>query len=69
MKNKEMRKPCDIKIINFLYFCRVTHYRILGFKHKRIEAFYNTGTTKGIRIAYAVLGVFERDVSPKDLKL
>ncbi len=45
---------------------------ILGFKHKRIEAFYNTGTTKGVRTAHAgklkrILGVLEVTVSPKDL--
>ncbi len=42
---------------------------ILGFKHKRIEAFYNTDTTKAIRPPHAVLGALEEDVSPKDLKL
>ncbi len=47
---------------------------ILGFKHKRIEAFYNTDTTKGIKTAHAekiksILGDLEGDVSPKDLKL
>ncbi len=52
---------------------------ILRFKHKRIEAFcntgttnYNTGTTKGVRTAHAqklkrILGALEVDVSPKDL--
>ncbi|WP_375626531.1 hypothetical protein [Bartonella sp. PS17NMGDW] len=45
---------------------------ILGFKHKRIEAFCNTGTTKGVRTAHAqklkrILGALEVDVSPKDL--
>ncbi|CDO49704.1 hypothetical protein [Bartonella tribocorum] len=53
----------------FFVSCRVTRYRILGFKHKRIEAFYNTGTTKGIRAAHADLGALEGDVAPKDLKL
>ncbi len=45
---------------------------ILGFKYKRIESCYNTGTTKGIRTAHAqklkrILGVFEVAISPKDL--
>ncbi len=45
---------------------------ILGFKPKRIEAFYNTGTTKGVRTAHAqklkcILGVLEGAISPNDL--
>ncbi|WP_375615840.1 hypothetical protein [Bartonella sp. AP58NXGY] len=47
---------------------------MLGFKHKRIEAFYNTGATEGIRTAHAqklkrILSALEVDVSPKDFEL
>ncbi len=45
---------------------------ILGFKPKRIEAFYNTVTTKGVRTTHAgklkpILGALEIAVSPSDL--
>ncbi len=44
---------------------------LLRFKHKRIEACYNTGTTKGFRTAHAqklkrILGAFEVAISPND---
>ncbi|WP_375702832.1 MULTISPECIES: hypothetical protein [unclassified Bartonella] len=49
-------------------------FTILRFKHKRIEAFYNTGTTEGIRTTHAqklkrILSALEGDVSPKDFEL
>ncbi|GAA4666685.1 type II toxin-antitoxin system RelE/ParE family toxin [Bartonella pachyuromydis] len=45
---------------------------ILGFKHKGLEAFYKSGTTKGIRISHAqklkrILGALEVAISPNDL--
>ncbi len=60
-------------------FCILERYTlyscmILRFKHKRIEAFYNTGTTEGIRTAHTqklkrILSALEVDVSPKDFEL
>ncbi|WP_156851395.1 type II toxin-antitoxin system RelE/ParE family toxin [Bartonella refiksaydamii] len=45
---------------------------ILGFKHKGLEAFYKTGTSKGIRVAHTqklkrILGALEVAMSPNDL--
>ncbi|MCZ2159159.1 type II toxin-antitoxin system RelE/ParE family toxin [Bartonella sp. 220] len=45
---------------------------ILGFKHKGLEAFYNTGTTKGIQSAHTqklrrILGALDVAISPNDL--
>ncbi|MCL6230273.1 type II toxin-antitoxin system RelE/ParE family toxin [Bartonella bilalgolemii] len=45
---------------------------IIGFKHKGLEDFYNTGTTKGIQTVHAqklrrILGALEVAISPDDL--
>ncbi|WP_375640091.1 MULTISPECIES: type II toxin-antitoxin system RelE/ParE family toxin [unclassified Bartonella] len=45
---------------------------ILGFKHKGLEAFYNTGITKGIQSAHTqklrrILGALDVAISPNDL--
>lgn len=45
---------------------------ITGFRHKGLEAFYRTGTTKGIQAAHAaklarILGALEVAAGPEDL--
>lgn len=45
---------------------------IIGFRHKGLEAFYLTGTTKGIQASHAaklnrILGVLEVAAGPEDL--
>ena len=45
---------------------------IKGFRHKGLEAFYSTGTTKGIQAAHAaklgrILGALDVAVVPEDL--
>ncbi|PXA90619.1 Killer protein [Caulobacter sp. D4A] len=47
---------------------------IVSFRHKGLEAFYRSGTTKGIQAAHAaklgrILGLLEVAVSPDDLNL
>lgn len=45
---------------------------IVGFRHKGLEAFYLTGSTKGIQSSHAaklerILGALEVAISPEDL--
>ena len=45
---------------------------ITGFRHKGLEAFYHTGTTKGIQATHAaklgrILGALEVAAGPEDL--
>lgn len=47
---------------------------ITGFRHKGLEAFYTTGTTRGIQAAHAaklrrILALLDVAVSPADLSL
>ncbi|CDN53788.1 Plasmid maintenance system killer [Neorhizobium galegae bv. officinalis bv. officinalis str. HAMBI 1141] len=47
---------------------------IVSFRHKGLEAFYRSGTTKGIQAAHAaklarILGLLDVAVSPEDLNL
>jgi len=47
---------------------------IIGFRHKGLEAFYRTDTTKGIQAAHAsklkrILGSLEAASGPQDLSL
>lgn len=47
---------------------------IVSFKHKGLEAFYRSGTTKGIQAAHAaklgrVLGLLDVAAGPEDLNL
>lgn len=45
---------------------------IIGFRHKGLEAFYRSGTVKGIQAAHAaklrrILGILDVAAQPKDL--
>lgn len=47
---------------------------IVSFRHKGLEAFYRSGTTKGIQAAHSaklgrILGLLDVAVSPEDLNL
>jgi proteic killer suppression protein len=47
---------------------------ILGFLHKGLEAFYKTGTTRGIQAAHAaklsrILGLLDVAAGPEDLNI
>lgn len=47
---------------------------ITGFRHKGLEAFYTTGTTRGIQVAHAaklrrILALLDVAASPSDLNI
>lgn len=47
---------------------------ILGFRHKGLETFYRTGSTRGIQATHArklrnILGLLEAAASPEDMKI
>lgn len=47
---------------------------IIGFRHKGLEAFYTTGTTRGIQVAHAaklrrILALLEVSTGPADLNI
>lgn len=47
---------------------------IVSFRHKGLDAFFTTGTTKGIQVAHAaklrrILGLLDVSMSPDDLNL
>ena len=47
---------------------------IIGFRHKGLETFYRTGSTKGVQASHAkklqnILGVLEVAVGPEDMNV
>lgn len=47
---------------------------IIGFRHKGLEAFYRTGSTRGVQATHArklrnILGLLEVAAAPEDMKI
>ena len=49
-------------------------HMIIGFRHKGLEAFYRTGSTRGVQATHArklrnILGLLEVAAGPEDMKI